>query len=228
MEFKHTYGKVLVSVDLEGKNWHTFSDGTKIRLERQFDNFNRRETQPINAIVISADDIPSGAEILIHHNSLHDTNKVFDYLPVGEMEITSTVKMFSIPESECFIWKDKDGKWQPLKGYATALRVFKPYKGILEGVEPTRIKDCLYITSGEYNGLVVRTLKAADYQLVFQDSNGQEGNIIRCRHYEGEEHEREEIIAIDKGLTKLVKNGEYYIGLSVKDCKPITESVASN
>lgn len=228
MEFKHTYGKVLVSVDLEGKNWHTFSDGTKIRLERQFDNFNRRETQPINAIVVSADDIPSGSEILIHHNSLHDTNKVFDYLPVGEMEITSTVKMFSIPESECFIWKDKDGKWQPLKGYATALRVFKPYKGILEGVEPTRIKDCLYITSGEYNGLVARTLKAADYQLVFQDSNGQEGNIIRCRHYEGEEHEREEIIAIDKGLTKLVKNGEYYIGLSVKDCKPITESVASN
>ncbi len=36
---KHVQGRIVVKVDLDGKNWHTFSNGTKIRLERNTDNF---------------------------------------------------------------------------------------------------------------------------------------------------------------------------------------------
>ena len=61
-------GRVVISVDLESKNSHTFSDGTKIRLEREYNNLNQRETKPVNAIVIDGEDIESGSQILIHPN----------------------------------------------------------------------------------------------------------------------------------------------------------------
>ena len=59
-------GRVIISVDHEKKNSHTFEDGTTIRLERDWNNLNRRETQPVNAIVIDGEGIKDGAEILIH------------------------------------------------------------------------------------------------------------------------------------------------------------------
>ena len=65
-QLKAVDGKVIISVDLEGKNSHTFSDGTKIRLERQYNNLNRRETHPVNAIVIDGEGVKSGSQILIH------------------------------------------------------------------------------------------------------------------------------------------------------------------
>ena len=64
--------RVIIKVDLESKNSHTFKDGTKIRLERIYDNFNMRYVKPVNGIVVNAKDIPEGAEILIHHNATHD------------------------------------------------------------------------------------------------------------------------------------------------------------
>ena len=62
----HTFGRVVIKINLEYKNSHTLSDGLKISLQRQFNNLNRRYTEPVNAIVISAEDIPKDAEILIH------------------------------------------------------------------------------------------------------------------------------------------------------------------
>ncbi len=57
-KLKHTEGRIIVSVDIEAKNYHTFAGGIVIRRERQFDNLNRRETEPVNGFVISAKYIP--------------------------------------------------------------------------------------------------------------------------------------------------------------------------
>jgi hypothetical protein len=228
MNLKHREGRVIVFADLEKKNSHTFENGQTIRLERNFNNFNNREVQPVNCVVISAENIPTGAEILVNHNALHEINKIYDYKNLSGDDIASDIKHFSLPEGDCYLWRENENeKWKPCGIYATALRVFKPYEGMIDGIEPTLIKDNLYVTSGEYEGLVVKTLKACDYAIVFQDSNGRENQIIRFRPNGDEKDNREpEAIMIDHNLTDKINNGELLIGLSIKDCKPLTLSYA--
>ena len=219
----HTEGRIVVKVDLEGKNSHTFEDGTKIRLERRFDNFNMRYTQPVNATVISGEKIPEGAEIILHHNATHDTNVIHNYKPLDGAEIASNIRYFSIPETEAFAWRHGD-EWVPLPGYDFALRVFEPYHGIIEGVEPSEIKNVLWVTTGEYKGNVCITLKACDYQLIFQDVNGREGNLIRFRSVEDQKTQREcEVVAIHHDFTNKVLNGKLHVGLTKVDAKSINE-----
>lgn len=220
-ELKYISGRVIVEVDIEKKNSHKFQDGTEIRLERKYNEFNRRITEPVNATVISAEHIPSGSEILIGHNSLHDTNKIFNFKPLSGEAIASDIKYFSLPEEDCFAWRDENNELQPMKDFCFALRVFKPYKGILEGIEPTEIKNVLYITTGYLNGKVVHTLKASDYEIIYQGLDGREARVIRCRHFQDEDNEKEEIVAISGDLTKQVNSGKLLVGLSKSDCKAI-------
>ena len=215
-QLKAVEGKVIISVDLEGKNSHTFSDGTKIRLERQYNNLNRRETHPVNAIVIDGEGVKAGSQILIHPNMTHDTNKIFNYGQLsGDIE-GSDVKYFSIPVEQCYAWLDEEDNntWKPLKNFEFALRVYKPYVGLIDGIEPTLVKDVLYVTTGEFKGLVVHTLKACDYEIIFQGIHGREERLIRFRHFPDQEHEREEIIAVDYHLTEKVNKGELVVGIS--------------
>jgi hypothetical protein len=215
----HVEGKVIVKVDLQAKNQHTFSDGTVIRRERQFDNFNRRETEAVNAICVSGEGIKAGAEILIHHNATSETNRITNY----KNTLGSDIAYYSIQVEQCFLWLDGD-KWTPLPPYATALRVFEPYNGVIEGIEPTLLKDTLYVTSGDYNGIVVKTIMASDYCVVFQDTNGREGNIIRFRPDGCEKTNREpEAIAVLNELTERVNNGELLVGINISDAKKINE-----
>ena len=212
---KHTYGRVIIAVNLESKNSHTFQNGQKIYIGRQFNNLNRRETHPVNAIVVDAENIPAGSEILIHPNSTQDSYKIYNF----DDEL-SDIRYYSVPESECYLWK-KYGDWKPLKGYATALRVFIPYNGVIEGIPNEQIKNVLYITSGEFNGKVVRTLKSCDYEIIFMGEKGVEERRIRCRHYEDEYNEREEIVGVDESLTEKVINGELLIGISEDKSKTL-------
>ena len=124
-------------------------------------------------------------------------------------------------ERDIFFWKMPDDEdWKPTKHYDTALRVFKPYTGILEGVEPILIKDTLFVTSGKYKGLIVKTIEASDYCITFRDpSTGRDKNIIRFRPDGNESEQREpEAIAIMNEYTDMVNNGELIVGLTVKDC----------
>lgn len=215
--------RVIVEVDLEAKNFHSFEDGTKIRLERQYDNFNMRYVRPVNAKVVSARNIPEGSDVLIHHNSTHDTYKICNYQKPTK-EASSSVQYFSIPEEECFFWKEQGGStWNTLNNFVTALRIFKPYLGVMEGIEPVVIKSKLYITSGELSGNVCDVVKAADYQIVFQGDDGQEKNLIRLRHFEGDFNDREEVIAINHDFTNKVINGDLLIGIEVSDAKKLSK-----
>jgi hypothetical protein len=212
--------RVIIKVDLESKNSHTFKDGTKIKLERVYDNFNMRYVKPVNATVVAAKGIPKGAEILIHHNATHDTYKLFNYLrPTAEA--SSDIQYFSIPIEECFLWRDgQDKAWQPLNNFVTGLRIFQPYNGPLEGIPPTLIKNKIYVTSGELTGKVVTTLISSDYEIIYQNDDGTEGKIIRLRYYP-EGHERNEVIAIDHDLTSRVINNEFLIGYGVSDASKL-------
>jgi hypothetical protein len=220
MKLKAPENRVIIKVDLESKNSHTFKDGTKIKLERQYDNFNMRYVKPVNAEVVSAKDIPEGAEILIHHNATHDTYKIFNYLRPTE-EASSDMQYFSIPIEECFMWRDKKcSTWNPLNNFITGLRIFEPYKGILEGIDATLIKNKIYVTSGELSGNVVGTVISSDYEIIYQDDDGTEGKIIRLRYYP-EGNDRNEVISIEHEMTNKVKNGELLVGYNVSDAKKL-------
>lgn len=214
-------GRVIIKIDLEAKNFHSFGDGTKIRIERQYNNFNMRYVKPVNAIVISAHNIDEGADVLIHHNATHDTYRLFNYQGPTE-DASSDIKYYSIPEQECFFWKKQgDSTWNTLANFATALRVFKPYEGAFEGIEPTLVKNKLYVTSGEFAGKVCQVVNAADYQVIFQGEDGTEQFLIRIRHFEDEYNDREEIIAVDYELTEMVNNGSALIGYTTSDAKKL-------
>ena len=213
-------GRVVISVDLESKNSHTFSDGTKIRLEREYNNLNQRETKPVNATVIDGEDIESGSQILIHPNVTHDTYKIFDVTRLSGKVESSDIKYLSVPVEKCFAWLDGE-TWKPLKSFEFGLRVYKPYDGVIEGIEPKLVPDVLYVTTGELSGKIVQTLKACDYEIIFQGTNGQEDRLIRFRHFPDEDNEREEVIAVRNDLTDLYNDGKLLIGLSPSTAKSI-------
>jgi len=214
-------GRVVIKADKESKNEHNLN-GVVIRRERQFNEFNKRISEPVNAIVVSAENIPINSEILISHNALHDSNLIFDYTPSSGIQ-SNDVRFYSIPEGECFAWRNEQGKLQPMKNFCFALRIFEPYKGSLSGIEPTLIKEVLFITTGEFAGNIVHTLKASDYEIIYQGQDLKEERLIRCRHFEKEMNEREEIIAVSHALTKRLKKQELLIGLDKTNCKKLNE-----
>ena len=222
-DLKCVHNRIIIVIDLDGKNTHKFSDGTEIYLGRRFNNLNRRHTEPVNAYVIDAENIPKGAEILIHPNAICDANKINNYENIS-LEQNNSVRYYSIETISAFLWRIKKGStWNPVENFATALRVFKPYAGNIAGIRPFLIKNVLYITSGELEGKIVNTLIAADYEIIFQGDNGQEQRLIRCRHYENMKHDREEIIAINYELTEQFNYGKLLIGLDTSDCKTIND-----
>jgi hypothetical protein len=222
MKLKAPNNRVIIKVDLESKNSHTFKDGTKIKLERVYDNFNMRYVKPVNAEVVDAKDIPTGAEILIHHNATHDTYKIFNYQR-PTTEASSDIQYFSIPIEECFMWRETKGSiWNALNNFVTALRIFKPYNGMLEGIEPEVMNNKLYITSGELKGRAVNTVISSDYEIIYQNDDGTEGRIIRLRYFP-DGNDRNEITAINDNLTELVENGDLWVGYSKSDAKQLKE-----
>jgi len=222
MKLKAPSNRVIIKVDLESKNSHTFKDGTKIKLERVYDNFNMRYVKPVNAEVVDAKDIPTGAEILIHHNATHDTYKIFNYQR-PTTEASSDIQYFSIPIEECFMWREGKGSiWNALNNFVTALRIFKPYKGMLQGIEPEVMNNKLYITSGELKGRAVNTVISSDYEIIYQNDDGTEGRIIRLRYYP-DGNDRNEIIAINDNMTELIENGDLLVGYNKSDAKKLKE-----
>jgi hypothetical protein len=222
MHLQAPKGKVIVAVDIEGKNSHTFANGQTIRLERKYNNLNFREVNPVNATCLASEHIPAGAEVLIHHNSVHDVNRIFNLNQLSGETTSSTLRHYSLAESECFLWRTSEEEaWQPCPGFATALRVFKPYRGFIQGIEPTKLPDILYLTSGALRGQVCKMVKAADYEIVYQGRDGREDRVIRCRHFPDEINEREEVVAVMHELGEMVEKGELWVGLHPSDARPL-------
>lgn len=219
---KAPIGKLLIKVDTEQKNGYTFSNGTEIVMRRDIENLDKKYTQQTIGECIDSEYIPKGALILFHHNATHEVNMIFDSEYLTKEEQVNGFKIISIKESECFLWKEKGDKdWQPLRGFCTALRVFEVYKGNLVGIEPKLIKNVLYLTSGEYKGEVANVVKAADYEITFRNEQGKDEHLIRCRHFEDEDNEREELTCINHYLTERLLKGELMVGITAIDCKAL-------
>lgn len=227
MSLKHPLGKVIVKANKEQKNHFTFSNGTTIRLERAFNNLDHSYTQQTFGEVISAEEMPSGAMVLFHFNALHETYKIYNQSRLSGEEIASGDEYYAIREEECFFWKLPGAKqWNPCVPFATAKRVFKPYSGPIEGIAPDKIKDTLYVETGELKGVVVRTMKACDPVITFRNEDGVDETIIRFRPFGDEKTQREpEAIAIDDVATEMVNSGKYFIGLTSADAKPLNAFV---
>lgn len=218
----HVKNRIIVMVDMDSKNHHTFEDGTKIYLARKYDNFNMRYVNPVNATVISGEGIRGGSQVLIHHNAAaNDTNRIFDYKQSSDI---GDIRYFSIHVRECYAWYDEDAKsWKPLDGFDFALRIFKPYKGALV-MEPELVKNILWITTGRYANTAMQMLKNCDYEMVFQNIDGREGRLIRVRSKENKEEQREEETVFEqKDITKKILNNELLIGLTKNDAKTLKE-----
>lgn len=221
--------RLVVRVDLEQKNFYTFENGQTIRLERGFDNFDRRYTEQVMGVVVDAEYVPKDSFILFHHNSLHETYKILNHSTLSGKEIASGIQLFSIMERDCFFWKKPNEKnWNSMAEFATALRVYKPYNGIIQGIEPKLIKDVLWVTSGKYKGLCCHTIKAVDYEITFRDESGRDKKILRIRPEGNEDGREPELTAINHTFTKMIKQGELYIGLSATKCKPVKELVPND
>ncbi len=207
---KHVQGRAIIRVNVESKNVTTFAGGITFRRERRFNNFNFREVNPSNGFVISAENMVKGAEVLFDYTAMHDSNKIFDY-----KTNSNDVVYYSIKEEDCYAWRMGRDEWKPTPNYEFGLRCYLPYAGKLIGIQPTFLKDTLYITTGELKGKVVLTLKGCDYQIVFTDTDGREGNIIRINR------SRDEIVCVSHRLTDKLNNGELLVGLSPNDSKII-------
>jgi hypothetical protein len=96
------------------------------------------------------------------------------------------------------------------------LRIFEPYTGFLQGVEPTLIKNKIYVTSGDLAGNVVGTVISSDYEIIYQNDDGTEGKIIRLRYYP-EGNDRNEVISVEHEMTQKVINGDLLIGYNISD-----------
>ena len=218
----HTHDRIVVKVDMENKNFHTFQDGTRIRRERAFNEFNRRITQPTNVIVISGEGIPKDAELLVDHNALHETNRINDYKNTFELAESDRVRYFSIPYYECYAWRKDTPEWTPIWPFEFAMMVYKPYNGLMTGIEPEELKDTLFVTSGNLMGNVVKTLKGCNYCIIYQDTNGRENYLIVFRpNGNSKTGLEEEAIAILHHETEQVLKGNYLIGYSISDAKPL-------
>jgi hypothetical protein len=211
-----THKRIFISVDMDYKN-HTMIGSEQINLKRDSDNFDKKYVRPINGTVIDAENIPKGAEVLLHHNATHETYMLFDYKELGGNYIQNTIRYFSIPESECYAWR-LNGEWHPCNGFEFGLRVFKPHPNYFLDLLPVLVKNKLYITSGELKDKIVITKTASDYEMVFQEKNGKEAKLIRVRHFDEPENIREEIIAVDNEAAEQFKNGNLLIGYSPTNC----------
>lgn len=211
--------RVLIAVDLKYKNRVALGDsGIVLERERNFNDLNHRVTQPSQGFVINSDYLPIGAEILVSHNSFHETNKLFTF--DNEIELPN-IGIFSVPKTECYVYRVGNGEWNACEGFLLGLKVFEPYNGIIEGIEPKEIKRLFFVTSKGYlQNKVVDTVNAAILPIIANDENYNEIIINRIRHYPSEtDNVREEVLTINNEKTKQVLKGKLLIGNNSKDCK---------
>jgi hypothetical protein len=211
--FKATRDRIIVKVDRNFKNSHKLSNGTVLQVSRRVMEADRKYTEPTNATVIDAENIPSGVECLLHHNALHNV------FLLGESD--DGLPIYSITKTHCYAWRTENNDWQPTDHYEFGLRVFKPDNSKYDGILPTKIKNRLYVTTGQYKGQVIITMAASDYEITFMDRNGQTNKLIRFRHSKKTTLIRDEFICVDNDLTEKVNKEEYLIGFDAKNCKKI-------
>lgn len=215
--------RVLVEADMQAKNSYRLTDEVTIQMERNIENYNGRETNAVQGYVTDQEGFPKRAEVLVDHNSLHPTNLI------GDVEMKSNYKLFSVPLPEVYCYRELKtnktdcaifyGEWMPCENFLIIERVFRPYAGILEGIEPTELKNILFCLQGEYKHKVLHTAKWTDYEIIFQNEFGREDSIIRMRNND------DEVEAVSDDLTNLLLSGKLLIGKTASTATTFEEYI---
>ena len=80
MPLKAAQGRILLKVDPDFKNNYSLTKDVTIRLERNVENLNHRETMPVQGICMEdRPNVSREAMVIVNHNSFHPSNQVFDY-----------------------------------------------------------------------------------------------------------------------------------------------------
>lgn len=212
--------KVIVKIDTKQKERYALGNGAILEIERGY-NFNLREDRPSLAECIDGENLPAGADVLINYLALEPNYHVDSEQILTNEEKEQGYKILSIPKDMVFCYKEKN-EWIPCEDYLLTERIFKPYNGKLVGIMPEVIKSRLYIVKGfdkwdgekkELSGKVCAVTLNSDYEVIWNNKNNMEERLIRTMH--------REILAVDDGMLKDLKNGKYLIGLSPANCKKI-------
>lgn len=214
--------RVVVKMDVEQKSKLEFADGTLLYIEKNF-NFNLREDRCSYALCMYGEGLKEGCGLLLHHNSSHESNEVFDHDLLTEDEKKDGWKIFSVDADMVFCYNNGEG-WEPCKDFLITQRIFKPYLGKMVGIDHQQVKNRMYIVKGfdetdgdkvDLSGKVAVTLPHCDYEVIFHTPDNKEHHLIRSRI--------REIEALDNGMLRDVKKGKLYVGLNHKDCKTLKE-----
>ena len=224
IKMKALTGFVIIKIDTRQKERYRLG-GTDIVLDitRGF-NWNQREDRPTLATIIDGENLPSGTDVLVNYLALEPVYEILDEDILTKHEKQQGYKILSIPNDMCFAYFHK-GEWHPCKEYLITMRVYKPYGGMLLGVEPVLVKNIMYVVKGysegtekdkvDLSGKVAVTLDWADYEIIWTNRDNQEERIIRTRD--------REVIGIDNSALEKINKGEYLIGLSPKTAKKLKE-----
>lgn len=223
---EHTTKRVVIKVDIEQKNSYRFGNGQVLVMFKNTNQMDRRYYAPVSGIVISAEEIPIGSEVLVEHNSCEPTNEIFEY-----KDDNSDIKYFSVPELEVYVWRRTEmpyyekhdlvdiyvglvpktilpystnpiiSEWHPTKYYAIAERVYEPYTGIFHGIKPSVIKNTLLIKTGELKGKIVHIVKNGQYEIIYQDTNGKPNQILVTFHVEDQNELYDPILNAKQEIT---------------------------
>lgn len=214
---------IILKMDVRQKEKFNLTEDIQIEISKGF-NFNLREDRSSMGYIINGRGLTKGHQALCHHLTIESGNEVVGETILTEAEKKEGYKVFSVDRDMVFATSPDGIEWHPCKDFLITLRIFKPYKGKLKGIEPTVLKDRMYIIKGvdefeeqitDLSDKVACTTVNSDYQIIWHNKKNREQSLIRTRS--------REVLAIDNGMLEDLKNGELLIGLTATDCKTYKE-----
>lgn len=74
--------------------------------------------------------------------------------------------------------------------------------------------------TGEFKNKIIKTVRGADYQIVFQGDDNREASIIRFRSLpQDDSYDKEEVLYVDNYLTEDYFKGKLLAGFEINDAK---------
>ena len=219
---------ILLKMNTRQKERYALTDNIEIHIERSY-NFNLREDRSSMGYIVNGRGLTKGHQALCHHLTIESGNEVTAETILTDDEKKIGFKVFSVDKDMVFATSLDGIEWHPCKDFLITFRIFKPYKGKLKGIEPTVLKDRMYIIKGvdefedeitDLSDKVACTTANSDYQIIWHNEKNREQSLIRTRS--------REILAIDNGMLEDLKKGKLLIGLTVTDCKTYKEYINAN
>ena len=219
---------ILLKMNTRQKEKYALTDNIQIEISKGF-NFNLREDRSSMGYIINGRGLTKGHQALCHHLTIESGNEVTAETILTDDEKKIGFKVFSVDKDMVFATSPDGIKWFPCKDFLITFRIFKPYKGKLKGIEPSVLKDRMYIIKGvdefeeeitDLSDKVACTTVNSDYEIIWHNENNREQSLIRTRS--------REVLAIDNGMLEDLKKGELLMGLSPTNCKTYKEYINGN